>query len=332
MASKQLSELMKPRELDYKHSDMVDDFMDKSSYKKDTETGIFARQLVIATIRELFVHETLATKWATGGLLSIDSSMNAGATEYSFLEQARVGLAEIVADDATDIPLATIEGRNNLRDIVTPAIGIKYSRQEVRTAQMQGMFDLVSSKVAAAREGHDIALNGWIRSGAPGTTLVGVTNQPGIIVANAVTGTWSGATGAQMYADVRTALDAMMDASSNIEMPDTVVLPVASYNLLNSTFLNPGFNQDKILDALKGAYPTVTRWDWDPGMNTTSAAGGNALVAYRNAPDRMRAVAPLMMAPVPPEPRGLSIILNFESRFGGVMTPRPRSVLRLDGI
>ena len=80
MASKELSELMKPRELDYKHSDMVEDFMEKSSYKKDTETGIFARQLVLATIRELFVHETEATKWITGGLIPIDSSMNAGAT------------------------------------------------------------------------------------------------------------------------------------------------------------------------------------------------------------------------------------------------------------
>jgi hypothetical protein len=323
---------MGPRELDYKHSDMVEDFMDKSSYKRDTETGIFARQLVLATIRELFVHETEATKWITGGLIPIDSSMNAGATEYSFLEQERTGLAEIVADDATDIPLANISGRNNLRDILTPAIGIKYSRQEVRTAQMQGMFDLVSSKVAAAREGHDIALNNFIRSGIAGTTLVGVVNQPGIIVANAVTGTWSGATGQQIYTDVATALDAQMDASSNIEMPNHVVMPVASYNLVNSLFLNPGFNQDKVLDALKGAYPMVSRWDWEPGMNTTSAAGGNALVAYRNDASRMRAVAPLMMAPVPPEPRGLSIILNFESRFGGVMTPRPRSVLRLDGI
>jgi hypothetical protein len=46
----------------------------------------------------------------------------------------------------------------------------------------------------------------------------------------------------------------------------------------------------------------------------------------------MRAVFPMMMTPLPPEPKGLGFVINFETRYGGVMTPRPRSLLRLDGI
>ena len=51
-----------------------------------------------------------------------------------------------------------------------------------------------------------------------------------------------------------------------------------------------------------------------------------------NDPSRLRAVAPMMMVPTAPEQKGFSFVLNFESRWGGVMVPRPRSVTLLTGI
>ena len=58
--------------------------------------------------------------------------LNEGATEYSFVEMGNTGRAEIVADGATDLPFADIEGRNNLRAIKTVGIAVKYSRQDCR--------------------------------------------------------------------------------------------------------------------------------------------------------------------------------------------------------
>lgn len=322
------------KRLDYKPSHMAEDFVRATGYRKDTQTGIFASQLVIETLRQLFVHETEATKWATGGIIPIDTSLDPGAVSYAYTEQIRTGLAEIITDSTTSIPMANIEGRNNIKPINSMGIGIEYTNQQIRTANFQGLFDLVSSKVAAAREGHDIALNNFIRTGIPALGLDGVTSQPGIIVANATTGNWIGgpATSAQIVADVRTAINAMMNASSMIEMPNTVVLPVDEYNLINTQFMNPGFNETTVLTALKGTFPMITNWTWEPGMDVVDASGGAALLVYKNDASRMRVQMPLMMAPTAPQPLGFGTKLFFESRFGGVMAPRPRSVLRLDNI
>ena len=301
-------------------------------FRGDSQNGIFAQQLVRATFTELFRFEYPDSKWMNGGLLPFNTSINEGATEYSYTELGTVGEAEIIADCATDLPMADIEGRNNLREIKTVGIAVKYSRQDIRTARMQGTFDIAAEKAAAAREGHDRALNRFIRSGVPGTSLVGVTNQPGIIVANAVTGNWATATGAQIVADLRTAINSINNASDGVEMPDTVVFDVASWNIVSTEVHLPAASDRTILSFLREAFPMITRWDWEPGMDSVSAAGGASVMVYRNDPMRMRAVFPMMMAAVPPEQRGLAFVLNFESRYGGVMTPRPRSVLRLDGV
>jgi hypothetical protein len=298
----------------------------------DDPNGNFAVQLVRATFKQLFVHEFPDSKWMNGGLISKNTEISDGATEYSYAEQIRTGRAKIIASNATDLPRADIEGRNNILPIVSVGIACAYSRQDIRTAQLNGMFNIVQSKVSAAREGHDLAVDDFILFGAPTNGLRGVVRQPGIIIQTAVTGSWAEGTDADLIlTDNRTAINAIMDQSDAVEVPNTALYPLAQWNLLNRR-LGDG-TDTTILDALKRAHPMITRWDWNIPLRTADAAGtGPAALFYRNDPNRMRAVFPMMMTPLPPEAQGLSFVLNFETRFGGVMTPRPRSVLRLDGI
>jgi hypothetical protein len=300
-------------------------------FRADAQMGIFAKQLVTATFRELFRFEFPETKWMNGGLIPISTSLNEGAKEYSFVEMEHTGRARIVADAATDIPLADVNGRNNLRNIKTVAVGVTYSRQDVRTARMQGLFDIASEKAGSAREAMDRTLNDLIREGDAAAGLNGVVNQPGIIIQNAVTGNWQTASAAQIVADVTAAINAVINQSSGVEVPNTVVMDVGSYTRI-STLQNSTASDITVLEYLRRAFPMIQRWDWEPGMATVSAGGGPSMLAYRNDATRMRAVFPMMMQAVPPEQKGLSFVLSFETRFGGVMTPKPRSVLRLDGV
>ena len=87
-----------------------------------------------------------------------------------------------------------------------------------------------------------------------------------------------------------------------------------------------------VLNFLKASYPTITRWDWEPGLNAVSQAGGNSMMLYDRNGMKQRAVFPMMMRAMPVEQRALNFEINFELRYGGVMMPRPRSVLRLDGV
>lgn len=313
------------------HQAIADSVARLDMFRADVQMGIFAKQLVTATFRELFRFQYPETKWMNGGLIPISSSINEGATEYSFTEMEHTGRAKIVADCATDIPLADIGGRNNLRRIKTLAVGVTYCRQDIRTARMQGLFDIAAEKAASAREAMDRTLDDLIRTGDAAAGLEGTVNHPGIIVQNATTGNWQTASAAQIVADVTTAINAVINQSSGIEIPNTVVMDVASYTRI-STLQNSTASDITVLQYLQRSFPMIQRWDWEPGMATVSASGGPAMLVYRNDATRLRAVFPMMMQAVPPEQKGLSFVLNFETRFGGVMMPKPRSVLRLDGI
>lgn len=297
----------------------------------DDPTGIFAQQLVRATFSQVFIHEFPDAMWMNGGLISRNTEINEGATSYSYTELIRTGRAKIVADNATDIPNADLEGRNNILPIKSVAIGCAYSRQNVRTARLNGTFDIVQQKVAAAREGHDLELDDYILFGVPAHGLRGVVRQPGIIIQTAAFTIAEGTTAANIILVIRTALNAIMNDSDAVEVPNTAMFPLAQWNVLNRR-ISDG-TSDTILGYLKTAFPMITRWGWNVPLQTADLAGtGPAAVFYRNDPTRMRAVFPMMMSPLPPEPKGLGFQLNFESRFGGVMTPHPRSVLLLQGI
>lgn len=314
------------------HQAIADSVQRLDMFRADTQMGVFAKQLVTATFRELFRFQFPETKWMNGGLIPISSAVNEGATEYSFVEMEHTGRAKIVADSATDIPLADIAGRNNLRTIKTLAVGVTYSRQELRTARMQGLFDMAAEKAASAREAMDRTLDDLIRTGDPGAGLEGVVDHPGILMDTAITGNWATATGVQIVADVRAAINSIVNQSSGVEVPNTVVMDTASFTLISTTVHLPGASDRTILSFLREAFPMIQRWDWEPGMATVSATGGPSMLVYRNDQTRLRAVFPMMMQAVPPEQKGLSFLLSFETRFGGVMMTKPRSMLRLDGI
>lgn len=303
-------------------------------FHADVQAGIFARQLVTATITELFRHEFEEAKWATGELVPIDTSLNEGATEYSYNEISHTGRAEIVADNATDIPVSELQGKNNVSPVKTIGCSFTYSTQEVRSAMMNGMFNIPVEKGLAARESHDFALNNFIRDGVPTHGLTGFTNAPGIIVQTALTGAWQVASAEQIVNDFRTAANSIINNSGGVEVPDTAIFDVASYTRI-STLQNAtaGVVSDRtVLEFLKAAFPQITLWDFEAGLATASAAGGPAAMIYRRDARKARVVQPMVMQAMAPEQRGLTFKVVFESRFGGVMVPKPRSIERLEGI
>ena len=301
-------------------------------FRNDADSGIFAEHLVRATLQQVFRHEFKDTKWASGQLITIASGIAPGAKSYLYNEIAGTGKAEIVADNATDIPTADITGDETVAPIKTIAVSIRYSRQDVRAAQMQGTFDIVAEKSLSAREAMDRALDDLIRMGDASAGLRGVVNHPGILVRSAGVGNWAaGATAQQIIQDVTDAVNEIANASDGVEIPDTVVLPLREWTLL-STKEKSADSDMTVLEYLRRALPFITTWTWDHGLKSAGASGGPAMLVYRNAPSRLRAIVPLLMAPTPPIQRGLNFEVAFETRFGGVAMPRPRSFLRLEGI
>jgi hypothetical protein len=301
-------------------------------FRADVQTGVLAKQLVTVTMMELFRHEFPETKWMNGGLINHSTSVDEGASEFAYLESIGGGEAQIVAPNATDLPVVDVEGRNNLRNIHTVAEAITYSTQDLRAARLNGVFDIATEKAANAREAMDRGLERLIRVGSPRHGLSGVVNHPGILVQIAGTGGWQTATAAQIVADFTIAAKTPMDQSDAVEVPNTALFDVASWTRI-STLQNSVASDITVLQFLQRAFPNITRWDWEPGLSTADAAGtGPAVLVYDNNARKQKAVFPMMMQALPPERKGLSFEIAFESRFGGVIMPRPRAMLRLDGV
>lgn len=297
----------------------------------DSNNAAFARHLVQETLRELFRQEYTQTKWASGELLPINTSVNEGAREFSYFELGQAGKASIVADNATDIPSATVTGDLTLQKVHTVATSFEYSTQDVRQAKLQGLFDMATEKAAACREVHDQEVNSLIRVGDANKGLEGFTNHTGIIVQTAVTGTWSGATAAQIVSDFSTAASFIRTNSNGVENPTAAVFPVAIWTRI-STLQNSVASDISVLDYLKKAWPEISTWTWDDGMVTAGVGGTPAVMIYDRNPRKARAVMPMILRPMAPEQHGLTFRVVMESRFGGVITPRPLSALRLDGV
>lgn len=311
---------------------LVDSVPHLPMFRADDQLGIFARHLVHETLAEVFRHEFEETKWANGELLPIDTSLDEGALEYGYHEIISSGRSKIVADDATDIPLVDVKGDYQTHGIKTVACKFRYSTAELRAAQRQGIFNLVEEKSLSAREGHDFGLNDLYRDGAPGKGLHGATNAPGIIVQTAATsGLATTATAAQIVSVISLAINTVINESKGVEVPNTVAMPVDIFTRI-STLQNSTASDITVLQYLRQAFPMITNWVWEPGMSTASGAGGPAIMVYRKDPSRMRGVEPMTLVPLPPEQKGLTFEVVLESRFGGVMAPKPRSVLRLENV
>ena len=146
------------------------------------------------------------------------------------------------------------------------------------------------------------------------------------------TGSWQTATAAQIVADFTLAAKTPMDQSDAVEVPNTALFDVATWTRI-STLQNSTASDITVLQFLQRAFPNITRWDWEPGLSVADAAGtGPAVLVYDNNSRKQKAVFPMMMQALPPERKGLSFEIAFESRFGGVIMPRPRAMLRLDGV
>ncbi len=270
--------------------------------------------------------------WATGQLITIDSSVHEGAREYGYHELDRVGRARIVSDNATDIPKSDIKGDFILHPVRTVATSFEYSNQDVRTAQMQGSFDIANEKAQAAREAMDDELDRLILFGSPTDGLEGVVNHPGIRVRVADTPNWQTATGEQIRDSFSNAVNTLRIDTNNIEIPNSCVMDVATEAKLSTKINQPNGGDATVMDFLKKAHPEITNWRVDPNLKDIGPGGSPSILIYRNDPRKLRCVMPMRMRPTPPEQRGTIFEVILESRFGGVMMPRPKAFLRLDGV
>ncbi|EIP8061267.1 hypothetical protein Q9Q_00014 [Enterococcus faecalis EnGen0078] len=116
-------------------------------------------------------------------LFNVKTDINPGAETYAYNVMTRSGAAKIIANGADDLPLVDVDMKRYQSPIFTIAAGIRYSRQEIRQAQMMGT-SIDATKAEVARRTIAEKENSFIFVGDPKVNHKGVANAEGIQVIN----------------------------------------------------------------------------------------------------------------------------------------------------
>lgn len=298
------------------------------------ESIFFAREL------EAVKSKTYDVKYAAlkaRMLFPVSNEAGPGAETIAYESYDMVGLAKVIASYAEDLPRADIKGNLNTSLVKSLGASYGYNVQEIRAAKMKGV-PLTQRKANAAKRAilskeNSIAFLGDANSGLIGfinNANISTTTIPGDGAGSLTT--FASKTNAQILRDLHAIADFIVVNTLEVEIPDTLLLPLAQYNLIKSTPWSTTGDGHSILkqfldtnEYIKNVFPVQQ-------LKAAGGAGADRMMAYRRDPDAVTLEVPQDFEQFPEQQRGLEYVVPCHSRCGGVIIYYPLSVCYVDGI
>ena len=173
-------------------------------------------------------------------LVPVDTSGYPWAKTVTYFTYDTVGQADWMNGDASDMPFAELARTKFETTVESAKIGYRYSLEEVNQAMLIPGMNLSADKAAAAKRAADELVERVVISGDARKGFLGLVNQtvvPQVAVPNGASGSplWANKTPAEILADVNNALVGAWSTTNQVELHDTVLLPVPQYGTLAST-------------------------------------------------------------------------------------------------
>lgn len=291
------------------------------------ETMFFSRQLEHIKI-EIVEDEFPAYK--AKELIPQEPGVNPGAQSFTWRQFSRVGVAAMVANYGQDLNRVDMFGTENTSAIRTIADAYGYTTADIRAAMLAGV-PLQAKKGQMAREAYErfadqIFAIGDSNRGVPGL----LKNSAVPIVTAGITGTWSGATPAQMLADLYALGFAVWNQSLQIHSPKTLVLSGAQFQVIASTPFSATI-PDTVLEVFLKSSTMIS--EVVPWLRCDKAAANgtnNRALVYTRDPKLLAYIEPLPFQSQPPQARNLEFVVPCEGRVGGTVIYRPFSMAYCD--
>jgi hypothetical protein len=306
------------------------------------ESVFFARELehIKAQTYDVVYPELKAT-----ALIPVATDAGAGAESITYTQYDEVGMAKVISNYADDLPRADVKGKQFTSIVRSIGDSFGYNIQEIRASAMANK-NLPTRKATAARRAMEQKMNtiAWSARAADGVNagLIGLLYQPNITKGTVSTRgghiTFATKTADEMYLDLCKAVDDILSLTKGTEIPDTVLLPIAQYSLITSTFRST-YSDITVLDAFKKAYPYITKVDWvaelkdvNPVPSTGVAANTDVMLVYKRSPEKLTLEIPQPFEQLEIERRGLEYVTPCHARCGGVIVYYPLSINLVEGI
>jgi len=301
------------------------------------ETAFFARELeyVKAQSYDIEYPEMKAFK-----LIPISTEAGEGAESITYAQFEEVGLARIIESYANDLPRADIRGKEFTTRVRSIGVSYGYSVQEVRAA-IYANRPLTQRQANAARRANDQLVNKYAWFGNNLYKMLGMTNNANVpsatVLNNGVGATtqWVNKTPDQILGDMNLLANGINALTNGVEMPNTLLLPVAQYTLIASTPRSTT-SDTTILEYFIQNNPFITTVDWVPELKgagpVVNAAATDIMIAYDRNPDKLTMEIPMPFTQHAPQERALEFVVPCESRYGGIIVYYPLSISIAFGI
>ncbi len=275
-------------------------------------------------------------------LVPVDTSGYPWAKTVTFFTYDRVGQADWMNGDASDMPFAELARTKFETTVESAKIGYRYSLEEVNQAMLIPGMNLPADKAAAAKRAADELVERVVISGDARKGFLGLVNQtvvPQVAVPNGASGSplWANKTPAEILADVNNALVGAWSTTNQVELHDTVLLPVPQYGTLaatprsatSDTTLMTYLQANNVYTSSTGQPLTIRTLRQLAGAG---AGGSNRMITYRRDPQVLKFHMPMPHQFFPPQQRMLEFIIPGMMRLGGLDVRLPRGMSYNDGI
>jgi hypothetical protein len=275
-------------------------------------------------------------------LVPVDTSAYPWARTVTYFTTDHAGQADWMDGNASDMPFADVARTKYETTVESAKIGYRFTLEEVNEAMLIPGMNLPADKAAAAKRAAEELVERVVFSGDSRKGFLGLVNQtsvPQVAVANGSSGSplWANKTPSEILADVNNAIVGAWSSTAQVELHDTVLLPVAQYGLIASTPRST--TSDTTIITYREANQIYTASTGQPltirtlRQLTGSGAGGtNRMVTYRRDPQVLKFHMPVPHQFFPPQQRMLEFIIPGMMRLGGLDVRLPKGMSYNDGI
>jgi hypothetical protein len=275
-------------------------------------------------------------------LIPVDTSAPEWAKSVTFYSMDKAGRAEWFHGAADDLRLADVSRAKHEQTVEMAGIGYQYTLEELGQAMMIPGMNLTADKAEAARRAYEEFVDNVALNGDTNKNITGLANNGDVTaaMANVVSNKtdWDSKTGDQIIQDVNDALTGVYSESLQVEMADTVLLPVASLTKI-ATMARSATTDTSVLEWLS-KYNVYTATTGQPltvrAMRGLEAAGdgdGGRMIVYRKDPRVLKMHIPMPHRFLPVFQTGpVTFQVPGIFRLAGVDIRRPGAVRYIDGI
>jgi len=282
------------------------------------ETAYFAREF--ETIKaQTYNVEYPALK--ARSLIPVSHDGDPTDEKITYRQWDRVGMAQIVAHWADDLPHVEVFGKEFSRDVVEIGDAYGYSKNELAKSAKLGR-SLPTMKAEAAREFIERRIDDIAAFGIPQKNVPGLLNHPNVPALTLPTGTWASASAENILADMNYMVTQIVTSTKQTEFPDTMLLPTDLYLQISQKVAG---NQlaDTVLGIFLKTNPWIKTVDTWVKLDTAAPDGGGMIVCYKMDPRVLQLEITKEFEQEPPQARNRGFEVQCIARLGGTVVRYP---------